>query len=129
MARLPLNIRRRNLMLMMTGVMLMYYYIWVIFVFAYTQKCWKKERRVKIKELRSERLYNLIRESDTACISELRVDRRTFDILCEMLRDVAGVKGTRNIPLEEMVVAFLYTLAHHLKNRTIGRFFFEVVRL
>jgi hypothetical protein len=40
-----------------------------------------------------------------------------------MLRDVAGLRGTRNNPLEEIVAAFLHTLAHHVKNRTIGGFF------
>ncbi|KAL5655583.1 hypothetical protein ACJX0J_034902, partial [Zea mays] len=42
-----------------------------------------------------------------------------------MLRDVGGLKATRNMTLEEVVAQFLYTLAHHLKNRTIGRFFFR----
>jgi hypothetical protein len=53
------------------------------------------------------------------------MDRTTFYILCEMLRDVGGLKGTRNMTLEEIVAQFLYTLSHHLKNRTIGRFFFQ----
>ncbi|WVZ64388.1 hypothetical protein U9M48_013909 [Paspalum notatum var. saurae] len=83
------------------------------------------ERRIRVRELISERLYQLIRESDVGCISELRMDRRTFDVLCEMLRDVAGLKGTRNMPLEEIVAAFLYTLSHHLKNRTRGGYFFR----
>jgi len=47
------------------------------------------------------------------------MDRRTFYILCEMLRDVGGLKGTRNMELEEIVVQFLYILAHHLKNWTV----------
>lgn len=72
-----------------------------------------------------ENLNELIRESDRKCISELRMDRRTFFILCEMLRDVGGLKATRNMTIEEIVAHFLYTLAHHLKNRTIGRFFFR----
>jgi hypothetical protein len=53
------------------------------------------------------------------------MDTRTFYILCEMIRDVGGLKGTRNMTLEEIVAQFLYTLSHHLKNRTIGRFFFQ----
>uniref|UniRef100_A0A0D9YRH2 Uncharacterized protein n=1 Tax=Oryza glumipatula TaxID=40148 RepID=A0A0D9YRH2_9ORYZ len=57
------------------------------------RKCWKIERRIKIRELRSERLFQLIRESDIACISELRMDRRTFRILCDMLRDVGGISS------------------------------------
>ena len=64
-----------------------------------------------------ENLNDLIHESDRKCISELRMDRRTFFILCEMLRDVGGLKATRNMTLEEIVAQFLYTLAHHLKNR------------
>ncbi|WVZ64453.1 hypothetical protein U9M48_013962 [Paspalum notatum var. saurae] len=71
------------------------------------RKCWKIERRIRVRELRSECLYQLIHESDVACISELRMDRKTYDVLCEMLRDVAGLKGTRNMPLEEIVAAFL----------------------
>ena len=53
-----------------------------------------------------ENLNELIRESDRKCISELRMDRRTFFILCEMLRDVGGLKATRNMTLEEIVVHF-----------------------
>jgi hypothetical protein len=41
-----------------------------------------------------------------------------------MLRDVGGLKGTQNMTMEEIVAQFLYTLFHHLKNRTIGRFFY-----
>lgn len=40
-----------------------------------------------------------------------------------MLRDVDGLRDTRNTPLEETVATFLHTLAHHVKNRTIGGFF------
>jgi hypothetical protein len=40
-----------------------------------------------------------------------------------MLRDVAGLRGTRNNPLEKIVAAFLHTLSHHVKKRTIGGFF------
>jgi hypothetical protein len=127
MARLPLSTRtrKRNLALrnMASAIMLMYYYIFALLVLSHKWKCWKIERRIKIKELRSQRLYNLICESDVKCINDLRMDRRTFHILCEMLRDVAGLRGTTNTPLEEIVAACLHTLAHHVKNRTIGGFF------
>ncbi|XP_057529788.1 uncharacterized protein LOC130808327 [Amaranthus tricolor] len=42
-----------------------------------------------------------------------------------MVRDVGGLNGTRNMSLEEIVAMFLYTLAHHLKNRTIRSHFFR----
>ncbi|PWZ08296.1 hypothetical protein Zm00014a_034885 [Zea mays] len=92
---------------------------------AYRRKCLRIERRLRNREHRMENLNELIRETDRKCISELRMDRRTSFILCEMLRDVGGLKATRNMTIEEIVAHFLYTLAHHLKNRTIGRFFFR----
>jgi hypothetical protein len=61
---------------------------------------------IRVRELRSEHLYHLIRESDVPCISEVHKDMRTFDVLCEMLRDMAGLKGTRTMPIEEVVAAF-----------------------
>ncbi|KAL6877204.1 hypothetical protein ACP4OV_012875 [Aristida adscensionis] len=125
MARRPLSARtrRRNVAVttMLISLILMYYCIWLLFAIAYRQKCLKIERRIKNKEIRRVRLWQLIGESDSGCVSELRMDRKTFHILCEMLRDVGGLKGTRNLSLEEIVAQFLYRLSHHLKNRTVGR--------
>src|SRR4051812_6113741 len=117
MARLPLRARRgrRSAIFfnLTTSIMLVYYYVWFMLALAYRRKCWQIERRIKIRELREERLYQLIGESDAACISQLRMDRRTFHILCEMVRDVGGLKATRNTSLEEIVSSFLYVLSHH----------------
>jgi hypothetical protein len=106
----------------------LYYYVWLLMALAYRRKCLRIEIRLRNREHRIENLNELIRESDRKCISELRMDRRTFFILCEMLRDVGGLKATRNMTLEEIVAQFVYTLSHHLKNRTIGRFSFEAAR-
>jgi len=107
----------------MTSIMLLYYHVWLLFALAYRRKCLKIERRIKIRELRGQNLYELISQSDTMCISQLRMDRRTFSILCEMVRDVGGLEGSRNMSLEEIVASFLYILSHHFKNRTVGNFF------
>uniref|UniRef100_A0A803L0W1 DUF295 domain-containing protein n=3 Tax=Chenopodium quinoa TaxID=63459 RepID=A0A803L0W1_CHEQI len=64
-------------------------------------------------------------ESDVKCKSELRVNRKTFNIICEMLRDIGGLSGTKNMSLQEIVAMFLYTLAHHKKNRSIGHYFYR----
>ncbi|XP_057533072.1 protein ALP1-like [Amaranthus tricolor] len=77
------------------------------------------------KHFRQKHLDALIKDSDIVCKSELRVNRKTFYVLCEMVRDVGGLNGTRNMSLEEIVAMFLYTLAHHLKNRTIRSHFFR----
>ncbi|XP_048493239.1 protein ALP1-like [Beta vulgaris subsp. vulgaris] len=65
----------------------------------------------------------LVRESDVKCKNELRVNRHTFNVICEMLRDIGGLSGTRNMSLQEIVAMFLYTLAHRKKNRSIGHYF------
>nr|TKW28107.1 hypothetical protein SEVIR_3G303500v2 [Setaria viridis] len=131
MARLPLSTRtrRRNMALrnMMTFIIVIYYYMWSLLAVAYKRRCLKIEQRIKNIEQRNVRLSNLICNSDVACISQLRMDRRTFYTLCEMLSDVSGLKATRNMSLEEIVAQFLYTLSHHLKNSTIKEIFFPSV--
>lgn len=109
----------------LTSILVMCYYVWLLMALAYRRKCLKIERRFRNAECRIENLNNLIRDSDAKCISELRMDRKTLYILCEMLRDVGGLKCTQNMILEEIVAKFLYTLSHHLKHRTIGKFFFR----
>lgn len=75
------------------------------------------------KRHRLDNLNTLIRDSDVTCRSELRMNRRTFSALCEMVSDIGGLRGTRNMSLEEIVAMFLYTLAHHKKNRSLGTYF------
>ncbi|RCV18543.1 hypothetical protein SETIT_3G309200v2 [Setaria italica] len=131
MARLPLSTRtrRRNMALrnMMTSIIVIYYYMWSLLAMAYKRRCLKIKQRIRNIEQRKRNVWlsNLIRNSEAACISQLRMDRRTFYILCEILSDVGGLKATRNMSLEEIVAQFLYTLSHHLKNSTIKEFFFR----
>ncbi|KAG6500026.1 hypothetical protein ZIOFF_039840 [Zingiber officinale] len=51
------------------------------------------------------------------------MDRRTFGILCDMVKDIGGLKDTRNVSVDEIVVFFIYVLTHHKKNRTISLLF------
>uniref|UniRef100_A0A9I9EDL5 DUF8040 domain-containing protein n=1 Tax=Cucumis melo TaxID=3656 RepID=A0A9I9EDL5_CUCME len=51
------------------------------------------------------------------------MDRRTFAILCHLLRNVAGLSSTEIVDVEEMVAMFLHVLAHDVKNRVIQREF------
>ena len=44
--------------------------------------------------------YLETRESDIHCASILRMDRRTYGMLCDMIRDFGGLKPTRNMSLE-----------------------------
>ena len=54
---------------------------------------------------------------------QLRMDRRCFDKLCEVLVTRGDLVTTRNVTVIEIVAFFLHTLAHDLKNRTIGAVF------
>ncbi|KAL5744421.1 hypothetical protein ACOSQ2_027537 [Xanthoceras sorbifolium] len=47
------------------------------------------------------------------------MDRRTFAILCELLRNTRRLKTNGLVSVEEQVSIFLHVLAHHVKNRTI----------
>ncbi|KAL4011413.1 hypothetical protein IC575_028471 [Cucumis melo] len=67
--------------------------------------------------------FRMIHESDVMCRKSTRMDRRTFVILCHLLRNVAGLSSTEIVDVEEMVAMFLHVLAHDVKNRVIQREF------
>ncbi|TYK07535.1 retrotransposon protein [Cucumis melo var. makuwa] len=76
--------------------------------------------RHRIRELA---YFHMIHESDLVCRQSTRMDRRTFAILCHLLRNVAGLSSTEIVDVEEMVAMFLHVLAHDVKNRVIQREF------
>ncbi|XP_050214811.2 uncharacterized protein LOC126665926 [Mercurialis annua] len=110
------------MIIIITVVFTMYvnWYMMGATIFSRRQLRDKKKDR---KRHRFENICRLIKDSDDMCKSELRMDRRTFFILCEMLRDIGGLQSTRNMSLEEIVSIFLYVLAHHQKNRTMCTYF------
>lgn len=61
----------------------------------------------------------MIHESDLVCRQSTWMDRRTFTILCHLLRSTASLTLAEIINVEEMVTMFLYVLAHDVKNRVI----------
>ena len=66
-----------------------------------------------------EYIRRLVHSKDTICKSELRMNRRAFYKLCEMLKNIGGLKPTRNMQVDEQVGLFLHILSHHQKNRTV----------
>ncbi|KAM6551213.1 hypothetical protein CsatB_001021 [Cannabis sativa] len=68
----------------------------------------------------SENLHDLVFASDLNCVSQLRMNRETFQRLCSILSSRGNLRKTRNVFAEEMVAIFLYILAHHHKNRVVG---------
>ncbi|KAA0045064.1 retrotransposon protein [Cucumis melo var. makuwa] len=67
--------------------------------------------------------FCMIHELDLMCRQSTRMNRRTFAILCHLLRIVFGLLSTEIVDIEEMVELFLHVLAHDVKNRIIQREF------
>ncbi|XP_071913895.1 protein ALP1-like [Coffea arabica] len=133
MPRLPIENRRRKkyrgqsqilsgMIMVVIALFMMWYQL--IFIHLKSRRLQIKSKEEKVTE-RMQHLFNLTRESDAYCISELRMDRRAFGILCEMIRDTGGLKATRNMSIEEIVAMFVYVLAHHKKSRTICGLFWR----
>ncbi|XP_057435091.1 protein ALP1-like isoform X1 [Lotus japonicus] len=74
--------------------------------------------------LRGELLQRLINRDDVTCIDQLRMDIRSFNLLCALLRNEGKLKGDGLVTIEEQVAMFLHILAHHSKNRVI-KFLFK----
>ncbi|TXG67170.1 hypothetical protein EZV62_008445 [Acer yangbiense] len=70
-------------------------------------------------------IKRIITNNDVECISQLRMDRRTFAVLCELLRNTGRLKTDSLVSVEEQVCVFLHILAHHVKNRTIRNRFYR----
>ncbi|KAG6492126.1 hypothetical protein ZIOFF_047076 [Zingiber officinale] len=81
----------------------------------------KEEKRVN----RMRWMCRLTMDCDSTCISQLRMNRATFRILCDMVTNIGGLKPTKNTSIEEVVAMFIYTLTHHKKSRTISLLFYR----
>ncbi|CAN1156382.1 hypothetical protein LINPERHAP1_LOCUS8884 [Linum perenne] len=53
----------------------------------------------------------------------LRMKKRIFWKLCEILETEGGLKSTKNMDVDEMVAIFLLTIGHNAKNRTCQTIF------
>ena len=67
--------------------------------------------------------HRMIHESVLACIENTHMDKRTFSIVCQHVRTIGGLKGTKNMDVEEMVIIYLHIISHDVKNRIMRRQF------
>ena len=51
------------------------------------------------------------------------MNRVAFFKLCKMLKNIGGLRPTRNMAIDEQVAMFLYIISHHIKNRVIRQNF------
>ncbi|CAL1354871.1 unnamed protein product [Linum trigynum] len=61
----------------------------------------------------------IVSHGDISCTMLVRMNCKTFQKLCTLLRDVGGLRCSWNIEIDEMVAIFLYTIAHNEKNRQL----------
>ncbi|CAL1354467.1 unnamed protein product [Linum trigynum] len=61
--------------------------------------------------------------SDSRCIHKLRMNRTLFRKLCELLVSEGGLNGTDDVGIDEMVMIFLVTIGHNVKNRILQQDF------
>ena len=80
----------------------------------------KSESRVKRSAKRAHYLSKLTEGRDEECISQLSLNKASFDYLCDLLRVRGQLKDTREVTVEAEVTACLHILAHAVKNRTIA---------
>ncbi|CAN1128740.1 Protein ALP1-like [Linum perenne] len=61
----------------------------------------------------------LTSHGDVSCIMLIRMNRKCFLKICNLLRDEGGLRGSCNMDIHEMAAIFLYTIAHNEKNRQL----------
>ena len=91
-------------------IVILLYFMWYVKSVTSVLSIQLKEGKRSRKMLRVEILHRLVVESDVYCQNELRMNRYTFNVLCEMFRDIGGLRGTINMSIQEIVTIFLYTL-------------------
>ncbi|RWR77272.1 protein ALP1-like protein [Cinnamomum micranthum f. kanehirae] len=80
----------------------------------------KADSRKKRTAERAHYLSKLTEGRDEECISQLRLNKESFDYLCDLLRVRGLLKDTHEVTVEEEVAACLHILAYAVKNRTIA---------
>ncbi|XP_025983340.2 protein ALP1-like [Glycine max] len=85
----------------------------------YHDKYFVKEPTQNLELERHSFLNRLYRGTETDCIEQLRVSKKTFFKLCRILQEKGQLVKTKNVPIDEVVAMFLHILAHNLKYRVV----------
>ncbi|XP_057545974.1 uncharacterized protein LOC130824967 [Amaranthus tricolor] len=75
---------------------------------------WNQKERMNRRKIWMDTLMN-----DRICREQLRLDKRCFEKLCNILQSKGGLVTTRYVTVKEIVAMFHHVLAHDLRNRTI----------
>ncbi|XXG60302.1 hypothetical protein AAC387_Pa04g2243 [Persea americana] len=80
----------------------------------------RTESRKSRTARRAHYLSSLTMRRDEECISQLRLNKASFDYLCEILRMRGLLQDSHQVTVEEKVAVCLHILAHAMKNRMIA---------
>lgn len=64
-------------------------------------------------------MWSMVYQSDVTSVVNIRMNRRAFTRLCELLETRGGLRNSKHMLVDEQVAMFLHTLAHNEKNRII----------
>lgn len=104
------------------------YYHWQMNVLAAATllfSCDCKAPKRKRNDQRAYYLSTITRGRDEECVSELRLSKPSFDLLCSMLKNRGLLMDTREVTVEEEVATLLHMLAHGVRIRTMATRFFR----
>ncbi|XP_042484831.1 uncharacterized protein LOC122065097 [Macadamia integrifolia] len=65
----------------------------------------------------------IIGHTDKTCRNMIRMSRKAFFNLCQVMRDKGLLYDTNNVQVEEQVVIVLYAIGHNVKNRVLLHLF------
>ncbi|CAN1840353.1 hypothetical protein LINPERHAP1_LOCUS36035 [Linum perenne] len=80
-------------------------------------------RLVRGARVRADFINDATKFSDRSSLDTIRMDRALFVKLCKKLVEEGVLQRTPTVSIEEMVVMFLYTLGHNVKNRIVQKKF------
>ncbi|KAL8463968.1 hypothetical protein ACS0TY_033780 [Phlomoides rotata] len=68
-------------------------------------------------------MHFLVNDNDVTCKDHIRMNSDCFNQLCYLLKNLGGLRSTRNVSISEQVTIFLTILSHHTKNRVVKHIF------
>ncbi|CAN0880477.1 Protein ALP1-like [Linum grandiflorum] len=81
------------------------------------------DRFLRGEKARADFMFEATKFSDRSSLDLIRMTIPVFDRLCEVLVEEGGLRKTKNVEVDEMVVMFLHTLGHNAKNRILQKKF------
>ncbi|CAN1242347.1 hypothetical protein LINPERPRIM_LOCUS5315 [Linum perenne] len=72
---------------------------------------------------RADFMYDATKCSNQSSLDTIRVNIHVFNRLCHVLVTESGLESIHNVPVDEMIVMFMWTLGHNTKNRILQKRF------